>query len=324
MKTVLITGAGGFIGSHLAERCIEQGYSVRALVRYNSRNSWGWLDQSSSLSDIDVRVGDVRDPDACASAIEGVDTVYHLAALISIPYSYAAPLSYLRTNVEGTHNILQAARSHDVGSVVVTSTSEVYGTAQYVPIDEKHPLNAQSPYAASKTGADQLALSYHLSFGMPVHIARPFNVYGPRQSSRAIIPTVITQILAGNRELRLGNLTPTRDLTFVSDTVAGFIAVSESKDLVGQVTQIGSNAEISVGDLVALIADIMGVEVEVSLDEARERPAGSEVERLMCDNAKLIGATSWRPQYSLRTGLAATIEWLSANRQVYKSTIYNL
>jgi dTDP-glucose 4,6-dehydratase len=297
---------------------------VRALVRYSSSNHWGWLEPSLQDSGLDVRIGDVRDLDTCLSALEGAETVFHLAALIGIPYSYRAPLSYLRTNVEGTYNVLQAARVHGVANVVVTSTSEVYGTAEYVPMDERHPLNAQSPYAASKIAADQLALSFHRSFGLPVRVARPFNVYGPRQSARAVIPTVITQILDGRRELKLGNLTPTRDLTYVRDTVEGFLAVSECAALAGQVTHIGGNTEISVGDLVSTIARIMGVEVTVVSEEERQRRPGSEVERLVCDNRRLLTSTSWRPRHDLHAGLRATIDWFANHRTLYTPTRYSV
>jgi len=258
MKKVLITGAAGFIGSHLAELCVESGYSVRALVHYNSRNIHGWLEDSKYSNEIEIVSGDIRDYDGVSNAMQGVDTVFHLAALIGIPYSYFTPLAYLKTNVEGTYNVLQAARKLDLGNVIVTSTSETYGTAQHVPIDEKHPMVGQSPYSASKIGADQLAISYHRSFNLPVKLARPFNTYGPRQSARAVIPTIITQVLSGKESIKLGNLAPTRDLTFVKDTASALIAISESEQLNGEVTNIGMSKEISIGELAGLICELMG------------------------------------------------------------------
>lgn len=323
-KRVLITGAAGFIGSHLAEGCVAAGWSVRAFVRYNSANRWGWLDYSDAKSDIEVVIGDVRDYDAVHRAATGCDEIYHLAALIGIPYSYVSPLAYVRTNVEGTYNILEAARNLGTGNVLVTSTSETYGTAQYAPIDEKHPAVGQSPYAATKVGADQLALSYFLSFGLPVRIVRPFNTYGPRQSARAIIPTIITQILNGQKVLKIGNVTPTRDLTFVKDTAAGFRAIAAAPGLIGQATNIGMNEEISIGDLVHLIAELMGTQVEIHTEAQRLRPQNSEVMRLRCNNEKLLRETAWKPDYTLRRGLLETIAWLQKNAHFYKSELYNV
>ncbi len=323
MEQVLVTGAAGFIGSHLAEACVELGCSVRAFTRYNSKNNWGWLEKSKYRNEIEVVTGDIRDFDSVVSALRGVHTVFHLAALIGIPYSYVSPLAYIRTNVEGTYNVLQAARTLGTDKVLVTSTSEVYGTAQYAPIDEHHALNAQSPYAATKIGADQLAMSFFRSYSLPVKIVRPFNTYGPRQSARAIIPTVITQALNGNREIKLGNVRPTRDLTYVKDTVQGFMDIASCEELYGEVTNIGMNQEISMGDLVKTIAALMHLDLGVSEDTERIRLEGSEVERLVCDNSKLVSSTSWRPQFSLETGLQETIAWFEEHLPEYKDYLYN-
>ncbi|EWY42509.1 NAD-dependent dehydratase [Skermanella stibiiresistens SB22] len=312
---VLVTGAGGFIGSHLVETLVREGWDVRAQVHYNSLGGWGWLDDIAPdlLASVEVVAGDIRDPWAVAQAVRGRDTVMHLAALIGIPYSYVAPAQYVETNVMGTLNVLQAARDAGVSRIVQTSTSEVYGTAQYVPIDERHPLAAQSPYAASKIGADQLALSYHRSFGTPVSVIRPFNTYGPRQSARAVIPAIINQLLAGATSIRLGSLTPTRDFNFVEDTARGFIAVARSEGAIGEVVNIGSNFEVSIGATLDIIAEVVGQPVEVILDEQRVRPAGSEVERLWADNAKAIRLTGWRPRYGgadgFRLGIERTVDW---------------
>ena len=326
MKKVLITGAGGFIGSHLVEACVKRGFKVRAFVRYNGRNNWGWLESLSALKDkdIEVVVGDVRDYDSVNMAMKDCDAVFHLAALIGIPYSYVSPLAYVKTNIEGTYNVLQSAKELGVKNVIVTSTSETYGTAQYIPIDEKHPIVGQSPYAASKAAADQLAVSYHRSFGLPVKIARPFNTYGPRQSARAIIPTIIGQIAFGVKELKLGNLFPTRDFTFVSDTVMGFLALAEAKGLYGEVVNIGSGTEISIGELAKLIASLMKAKVRVVEDGERTRCKGSEVKRLVCDNRKMLVSTDWRPQYTLEKGLRETIAWIRPNQKMYKAGIYNV
>ena len=324
MKKVLITGAGGFIGSHLAELCVDRGYSVRGLVRYNSMNTWGWLEDSEYKDDIDIVSGDIRDFDFVYNALKGCDTVFHLAALIGIPYSYISPLAYIRTNVEGTYNILQASRMLDIEKVIVTSTSETYGSAQYVPIDEAHPLVGQSPYSASKIAADQLAISFYRSFNLPVRIVRPFNTYGPRQSARAVIPTVITQILSGQDEIRLGNLFPTRDFTFVKDTVTGFMAIAEEDSLIGQVTNIGSGYEISIEDMVKEIASVIGRDVKIITDNERVRPDKSEVDRLFCDNAKIKEATGWQPAYALSQGLRETVEWFKQRQGLYKPGIYNV
>lgn len=321
---VLVTGAGGFIGSHLTERLVREGYDVRAFVHYNSTDAWGWLEGSPEASQVEVLAGDIRDSDSVYAAFAGCDAVLHLAALIGIPYSYVSPLAYVRTNVEGTYNVLQAARMHKVSQVLITSTSETYGTAQYVPIDEHHPAVGQSPYAASKIGADQLALSFHRSFGLPVKIVRPFNTYGPRQSSRAVIPTVVSQILEGKREIRLGNLAPTRDLTFVEDTAAGFIAVLRSDRVFGEATNIGMNEEIAIGDLARMIVRMMGAGADIVADEERERPEKSEVGQLRCDNRKALSATEWRPSFTLESGLEKTVAWMRDHRQYYKVDRYNV
>lgn len=323
-KKVLVTGAGGFIGSHLVENLVEAGASVRAFVRYNSKNYWGWLENSPYRDRIEVLTGDIRDYDSVKSALQDVQVVFHLAALIGIPYSYVSPLAYIKTNIEGTYNILQAARELGTEKVIHTSTSEVYGTARFVPIPEDHPLQPQSPYSASKIGADNLALSFHHSFNLPVVIARPFNTYGPRQSARAIIPTVITQILSGKRQIKLGNLTPTRDLNYVQDTVNGFIKTAEGDQLAGETVNIGSGRDISIGYLAGMIAKLMEVEVEISQEEQRVRPENSEVERLLCDNTKISKYTDWKPEYSLEAGLVKTIEWLKSNLNLYKPEIYNV
>lgn len=317
MKKVLVTGAGGFIGSHLTERLVELGRQVRALVHYNSRGTWGWLDKSPVKNEIEVVAGDIRDRDWIRKAVGGVDTIFHLAALIGIPYSYDAPASYIRTNVEGTLNVLQAAVELGVERVVHTSTSEVYGTALYVPTDEKHPLQAQSPYSASKIAADKLAEAYFHSFGLPVITVRPFNTYGPRQSARAIIPTIITQCLAGE-ELALGNLKPIRDFTYVADTVEGFI-LAAAPGALGRVVNLGTGAEISVGGLARKIARLLGKEVWISTDNERVRPAGSEVGRLCSLNRLAKDLIGWEPTYNLEEGLRETIDWIRENFEVYRN-----
>lgn len=324
MKKVLVTGAGGFIGSHLTELCVERGWQVRAFVHYNSRNSWGWLDHSSHKKNIEVMSGDIRDFDSVQNAMQGVDTVFHLAALIGIPYSYVSPLAYIQTNIVGTYNVIQNARQLDVENILVTSTSETYGTAQFTPITEAHPAVGQSPYSATKISADEIAMSYFRSFDLPVKIVRPFNTYGPRQSARAIIPTVISQVLSGQKKIQLGNMTPTRDFTFVKDTANGFLAIAAADDLKGEATNIGMNKEISMGDLVKLIISLMKTDVEIVSDDERVRPGKSEVERLVCDSAKLAKHTDWKPAYDIQTGLLETIEWIKDNRAVYKPELYNV
>jgi NAD dependent epimerase/dehydratase len=331
-KKILVTGADGFIGSHLTEELVRRGHDVRAFVYYNSFNSWGWLDHSAKeiRDNLDVFAGDIRDPHGVKQAMKGCDVVLHLAALIAIPYSYHSPDTYVDTNVKGTLNVVQAARELGVEKVVHTSTSEVYGTARFVPITEEHPLQGQSPYSASKIGADQMAMSFYTSFDTPVAIIRPFNTYGPRQSARAIIPTVITQIASGKRTLKLGSLHPTRDFNYVKDTVAGFLAVAQSDAAVGQVINIGSNYEISIGETVDLIAEVMGVQVEIETDQARLRPEKSEVERLWADNAKAKELLGWEPKYGgrdgFKRGLLETVEWFTNpdNLKGYKADLYNL
>jgi len=320
-KRVLVTGAGGFIGSHLTERLIELGAKTRAFVRYSSTGSWGWLDQSPLKNDVEVVLGDIRDQDTVSNALKDVHIVFHLAALIAIPYSYHAPLSYVRTNVEGTLNVLQGAQRMGTELVIHTSTSEVYGTARTVPIDEDHPLQGQSPYSASKIGADKIAESFHLSFGLPVVTVRPFNTFGPRQSARAVIPTIITQALNGS-EIRLGSLEPTRDLNFVADTVEGFIKAAETPKAVGEVINLGTGREISIGDLASLILKQMNREIPISLENARVRPENSEVDRLCADSRKGQSILGWKPNYSLEQGLTATIEWIRENSERYRTGIY--
>jgi NAD dependent epimerase/dehydratase len=332
-KKILVTGADGFIGSHLTEHLVRAGHDVRAFVLYNSFNSWGWLDSSdpSIRSSLDVFAGDIRDAHGVRTAMQGCDVVMHLAALIAIPYSYHSPDTYVDTNIRGTLNVVQAARDLDVERVVQTSTSEVYGTARFVPITEDHPLQGQSPYSASKIGADQIATSFHLSFGTPVSVIRPFNTYGPRQSARAVIPTIIAQIAQGGSEIKLGALQPTRDFNYVQDTVRGFVAVAESDAAVGQVVNIGSNYEVSIGATAQLIARLMGREdVAITCDEQRLRPAGSEVERLWADNSRARELTGWTPDYAgldgLERGLAQTIAWFQDRDNLgrYKSGVYNI
>jgi dTDP-glucose 4,6-dehydratase len=323
-KRVLVTGAGGFIGSHLAERLTELGARTRALVRYTSNGNWGWLDSSPRKGDMEVMLGDIRDRDSVREAMRDIDQVFHLAARIAIPYSYHAPDSYVQTNVAGTLNVLQAARDVGAERVVHTSTSEVYGTARYVPIDEKHPLQGQSPYSASKIGADKMAEAFHLSFGLPVVTVKPFNTYGPRQSARAVIPTIVTQCLAGQRTIRLGNLDPTRDLSHVADTVEGFLAAAASPQAIGQVLNLGNGKEISIGDLARRIAQLAGADIAIECDEQRVRPAGSEVERLLADNGQMKALTGWQPQVSLDKGLRDTIAWIEANRGAFRPHIYQV
>lgn len=327
-QTVLVTGADGFIGSHLVELLLEEGYQVRAFCLYNSFGTWGWLDNfpKEKLEQLDIFMGDVRDPNGVRTAMQGCSMVYHLAALIAIPYSYHSPDSYVDTNIKGTLNILQAARDLGVERVLVTSTSEVYGTAQFVPITEEHPRQPQSPYSASKIGADCMAESFYRSFDLPVTIVRPFNTYGPRQSARAIIPTIITQLLAGFEEIQLGDLTPTRDLLFVKDTARGFLAIANSKELIGQDCNIATNSEITMQKMADTLVELINPKAKIVQDPKRLRPAKSEVFRLFGDNSKIKTYTNWSPAYSLEQGLQATIDWFSnkENLRLYKPGIYNV
>lgn len=325
-QTVLVTGADGFIGSHLTELLVQAGARVRALSFYNSFNNWGWLEDIGCLKQVEVVCGDIRDPHFAREITHGVDTVFHLAALIAIPYSYVAPDSYVATNVTGTLNLLQAARASGLQRFVHTSTSEVYGTARSVPIDEGHPLQAQSPYSATKIAADALAYSYFSAFDLPVTIVRPFNTYGPRQSARAVIPTIMTQILSGRQSIRLGSLHPTRDFNFVEDTCRGFLQLAECDEAIGETVNIGSNREISIGDLVGVIQAALGSTVTVETDDQRLRPEKSEVERLWCDNTRIRNLTGFEPKVPLREGLERTAEWLRRpdNFRKYKTDIYNV
>jgi NAD dependent epimerase/dehydratase len=327
---ILVTGADGFIGSHLTEELVRQGYDVKAFVYYNSFNLWGWLDHSPLKNEFEVFAGDIRDPFGVKEAMKGCDIVLHLAALIAIPYSYHSPATYIDTNIKGTLNVLQAARELNIQKVVHTSTSEVYGTAKFVPITEDHPLQGQSPYSASKISADQLAMSFYYSFNTPVAIIRPFNTYGPRQSARAVIPTIITQIASGKRKIKLGSLHPTRDFNYVKDTVNGFISVMKHDRSIGEVINIGSNFEVSIGETTKLIAEIMGVDIEIETDDARIRPEKSEVERLWADNSKAKALLGWEPKYGgkegFKRGLKETIEWFTDERNLsqYKADVYNI
>jgi NAD dependent epimerase/dehydratase len=333
MENVVVTGADGFIGSHLVEELVRSGKKVKAFTYYNSFNNWGWLEETPKeiLNEVEIFCGDIRDPNGVRTALKGTDCVYHLAALIAIPYSYHSPSSYIETNVNGTLNVLQAVKDFDIEKMVHTSTSEVYGTAQYVPIDEKHPLVGQSPYSASKIGADQIAYSFYSSFNLPVSIARPFNTYGPRQSARAVIPSIITQLVySKNTTIELGSLTPTRDFNYVEDTVAGFISIANSKESIGETINLGSNFEISIEDTVKVITDILDVEIEIVSKEERLRPENSEVNRLWADNKKALKLLDFKPAYSgldgFRKGMEKTIEWFSIkeNLNKYKTDLYNI
>lgn len=325
-KKVLVTGAEGFIGSHLTERLIELGADVTALVQYNSFNNWGWIDtfDKNVLKELKVETGDIRELDGMNRIIKGQEVVFHLAALIAIPYSYLSPMAYVRTNVEGTTNVLEACRNHDVQKIIHTSTSETYGTALYVPIDEKHPMQGQSPYSASKIGADKMAESFYKSFNMPIATLRPFNTYGPRQSARAVIPTIISQILDGKKEIKLGSLTPTRDFNYVKDTAEAFVKVAECDKTIGEVINAGSNYEISIGDTVKKIIEIIGTDVKILCDDQRIRPDKSEVNRLWADNTKIKELTGWAPQYTIDDGLRETVEWIRNNLKHFKTDIYNV
>jgi NAD dependent epimerase/dehydratase len=323
---ILITGADGFIGSHLTEMLAERGYQIKALSQYNSFNNWGWLEEVNCLDEIEVLTGDIRDPHYCKYITKDIDLIFHLAALIAIPYSYIAPDSYVDTNVKGTLNICQAALENDVKRVIHTSTSEVYGTAEYVPIDEKHPLQPQSPYSATKIAADAMAMSFYNSFDLPITIARPFNTYGPRQSARAVIPTIITQIANGEKLIKLGDISPTRDFNYVEDTCRGFVALAECDEAIGKTVNIGSNQEISIADTLNLIKELMSSDVEFLSETQRVRPEKSEVFRLWCDNSQIEKLTGFRPQVDIREGLKRTILWFTNkdNLNKYKSNIYNV
>lgn len=326
MKKVLVTGADGFIGSHLTEELVKKGHEVRAFCFYNSFGRWGWLDSLSKdiMKSVEVFCGDIRDPNGVRTAMQGVDEVFHLAALIAIPFSYHSPDSYIDTNIKGTLNVLQAARDLKTSKIMITSTSEVYGTAQYVPIDEKHPFQGQSPYSATKIGADRLAESFYRSFNLPVVIVRPFNTYGPRQSARAVIPTIISQLLAGKEEIKLGSVTPTRDFNYVKDTAAGFIAIAESDKTIGQEINIAAQQEISIGELATEIINQINPNAKILCDEHRLRPDKSEVNRLLGSNEKIKRLTNWTPQYSLKNGIEETIKWIGDNMRNYKVDIYNI
>ena len=326
MAKILVTGAEGFIGSHLTELLVNEGYDVRAMVQYNSFNNWGWIDtfDENIKNKLDIFLGDVRDPNGVRTAMEGVDAVFHLAALIAIPYSYHSPDMYVDTNIKGTLNILQAGRELGTKRILVTSTSEVYGTAQYVPIDEKHPYQGQSPYSATKIGADRLTESFYRSFNLPVTIVRPFNTYGPRQSARAVIPTIITQLLAGKEEIKLGSLTPTRDFNYVKDTARGFLEIYKSDKTIGEEINIATQREISIGDLANELIRQINPNARIVCDEERVRPEKSEVNRLLGSNEKIKRLTDWEPRYTFEEGLAETIDFLRNNMDKYKVDIYNV
>lgn len=326
MKKILLTGSEGFIGSHLTEELVKQGFEVKAFVLYNSFNTWGWLDTLPKyiMDHVEVFTGDIRDPHGVKTAMEGCDAVFHLAALIAIPFSYHSPDAYVDTNIKGTLNVLQAARDLEVERVLITSTSEVYGTAKYVPIDEKHPFQGQSPYSATKIGADRLAESFYRSFELPVTIVRPFNTYGPRQSARAVIPTIITQLLSGKNEIKLGSLAPTRDFNYVKDTANGFIEIFKSDRTIGEEINIATQNEISIGDLAKEIIGQINPNATIICDEERLRPEKSEVNRLLGSNEKIKSLTSWSPKYTFEQGIAETIEWIKGNLDKYKADIYNI
>jgi len=328
MKSVLVTGADGFIGSHLTEQLVKEGYKVKAFSYYNSFNSWGWLDtlDNDVLNEIEIFTGDIRDPNGVRESMRAVDEVFHLAALIAIPFSYHSPDSYVDTNIKGTLNVLQAARDLETSRILITSTSEVYGTAQYVPIDEKHPFQGQSPYSATKIGADRLAESFYRSFNLPISIIRPFNTYGPRQSARAVIPTIITQLLCGEKEIKLGAVSPTRDFNYVKDTVNGFIEISKSDKTIGEEINIATQHEISIGELAQEIIEQINPKAKIICDEERIRPAKSEVNRLLGANKKIKELTNWNPKYTLKDGINETIEWFKVEKNIagYKANIYNV
>ena len=323
-EKIFITGATGFIGSHLAELCVEKGYEVVAFDRYNPNNNWGWLENSKYKNNMKVVLGDIRDYDSVFKSMKGCNVTFHLAALIGIPYSYISPLAYIRTNIEGTYNVIESAKNNNLSQIVITSTSETYGSAKKIPIDEMHPLLGQSPYAASKIAADQIALSYFSSFNLPIKIVRPFNTYGPRQSLRAIIPTIISQILKKKDYIKLGNLSPTRDFLFVKDTCNGFLEILKSDKFFGETVNIGLNSEVSIKDLADKILKIMNSNISIKKESARIRPSKSEVDRLCCDNKKILTQTSWKPSYNLEKGLKETIDWFKKFDDLNKSDIYNI
>lgn len=325
-KNILVTGADGFIGSHLTEKLVKEGYKVRAFAYYNSFNNWGHLDSldKSILNEVEIFTGDIRDPNGVRQAMKGVEQVFHLAALIAIPFSYHSPDSYVDTNIKGTLNVLQAARDFGTSKILITSTSEVYGTAQYVPIDEKHPFQGQSPYSATKIGADRLAESFYRSFNMPISIVRPFNTYGPRQSARAVIPTIITQLLKGERQIKLGSLAPTRDFNYVKDTARGFIEIARSNKTIGEEINIATGIEISIGELAQELINQINPSATIICEEERLRPEKSEVNRLLGCNKKIKALTNWVPEYNLSSGLTETIEWFKNHLSQYKSDIYNI
>ena len=328
MAKILVTGAGGFIGSHLTEYLVEQGHKVKAFIRYNSRNFWGWLEKSKYIDDIEIYSGDIRDYDSVYESMKGIDYVFHLAALIGIPYSYYSPLAYIKTNIEGTYNILQSAHELGTKRIIHTSTSEVYGTAQYIPINEKHPINPQSPYSATKASADYLAKSFYLSFDSPVTIVRPFNAFGPRQSARAVIPTIITQVLNNKKAkaIKLGNLNSSRDFTYVLDTVEGIYKIGLNDKTIGEVINIGNGKDISIYETVSIINKLINnnINIKTKIVSKRVRPEKSEVQRLICDNSKAHKLTGWKPRYTLEEGLEKTIDWFRENLNIYKEGIYNV
>ena len=326
MAKILVTGAGGFIGSHLTEYLVEQGHKVKAFVHYNSRNFWGWLEKSKYNDDIEVFSGDIRDFDSVYDAMKGIDFVFHLAALIGIPYSYYSPLAYIKTNIEGTYNILQAARKLDIQRIIHTSTSEVYGTAQYIPINENHPINPQSPYAATKASGDYIAKSFYLSFDFPVTIVRPFNTFGPRQSARAVIPTIITQVLNDKKVIKLGNLNSSRDFTYVLDTIEGIYQIGLHGKTMGEVINIGSGKNISIYEILNIVSKLINddINIKTKIESKRVRPEKSEVQRLVCDYSKAQNLSGWKPKYTFEEGLKETIDWFKENLEIYKEGIYNV
>jgi len=324
MSKILITGATGFIGSTLSELLVSKGHKVKAFDRYNINNHWGWLENSKYTKDMEVILGDIRDFDSVSKAMIGCDTVFHLAALIGIPYSYLSPLAYIRTNIEGTYNVLESAKLNNIKQILITSTSETYGNAQYIPMNEKHPLVAQSPYASSKIAADQLSLSYYSSFNLPIKIVRPFNTYGPRQSSRAIIPSIINQFLNNSKKIKLGNLEPKRDFTYIQDICSGFFEIFKNDNFFGQIINVGSNNEISVKEIVDKVSSILKINIDIEQENIRQRPKMSEVNKLVCDNNKILSQSKWKPKIDFDEGLLKTINWLKKNKSFSKSNLYHV